>query len=95
MQAYVQNEDISVAEETPNVQPDVQFEDILKPGDTPSSFDVDGILFEFQDGWPPYGFEEGQSTSYRVNQAGQPPAVQLDQPSGSWALWYQYVYACE
>jgi len=91
----VEYQDISDAEETP----DAQLEDISESDDTPLLFEVDGIVFELQDGWPSYAFEEGQSTSYFVNQAGQSPQVYTlynwDRPSGSWALWYQYMYACE
>jgi len=56
-------------------------------------------FFKFLDDWPQSGLEEGQPASYFVNQAGQPPQVYTlynwNRPSGSWALWYRYMNACQ
>ena len=95
----IEYEDISDAEDAPAQASDIQFEDISEPDDTPPTFDVDGVTFEFLGDWPWDTFEVGQSTTYIVERDGEPPRLYTlynwDQPSGSWALWYQYLRASE
>jgi len=98
-QAHAQYDNIANAEQAPHVQ----FEDISEPedvpDDTPVTFDVDGVVFEFLDDWPWDTFVEGQSTTYIVDRDGEPPRLYTlynwDLTSGSWALWYQYLRASE
>ena len=98
-QAHVQYDNIANAEQAP----DVQFENISEPedipDDTPLTFDVDGIVFEFLNDLPWNTLVEGQSTTYIVDRDGEPPRLYTlynwDLPSGSWAPWYQYLRASE
>jgi len=64
------------------------------PDDTPLSFEVDGIAFEFHNDWPWDTFAEGQSTTYLVNRPDEPPQTYTlynwDLPSGSRALRFQF-----